>query len=74
MSLSESFGETSNYPGDSGPLQPRFGTLRLLAFPKTKITFEKEDFRLSDSGKYDRATDGNWGHRVRSQGAYFEED
>ena len=24
-------------------IQPRFGTLRLLAFPKTKITFEREE-------------------------------
>ena len=24
-------------------LQPRFGALRLLAFPKTKITFEREE-------------------------------
>ena len=30
------FGKTSNHPGDSAPLQPRFGALRLLAFPKTK--------------------------------------
>ena len=27
----------------SAPLLPRFGTLRLLAFYKTKITFEKEE-------------------------------
>ena len=25
--LMQFFGETSNYPGDSAPLQPRFGTL-----------------------------------------------
>ena len=36
MSHAEFFSETSNHPGDSAPLQPRFGTLRLLAFPKTK--------------------------------------
>ena len=35
--------EASNHPGDSGPLQPRFGTPRLLALTKTKITFEMED-------------------------------
>ena len=34
------FGKTSNHPGDSDPLQPKLGTLQLLAFPKTKITFE----------------------------------
>ena len=41
-SYAEFFGKTSNHPGDSGPLQPRFGTLKLLAFPKMKITFERE--------------------------------
>ena len=67
-------GDTSNHPGDSAPLQPRFGTLWLLAFLKTKITFEREE--ISDcwwnSGKYDRAADGNWENCVRSQGAYFK--
>ena len=43
MFRGEFFGETSNYPGDSVPLQPRFGALRLLAFPKTKTTFEREE-------------------------------
>ena len=37
------FGETSNHPGDSAPLQPRFGAPWLLAFPKTKIAFEREE-------------------------------
>ena len=41
-SRAEIFGKTSNHPGDSVPLQLRFGALRLLAFPKTKITFERE--------------------------------
>ena len=51
------FCETSNHPGDSAPLQPRFGALRLLAFPKTKITFEREDISDPqwDLGKYDEA-------------------
>ena len=45
-SCAKFFGKTSNHPGDSTPLQPRFDTLWLLAFPKTKITFEKgRDFR-----------------------------
>ena len=72
----EFFGETSNHPGDSAPLQPRFGSLWLLAFPKTKITFEREEIsdHWWDSGNYDRATDGNWENCVRSQGAYFEGD
>ena len=56
------------------PLQPRFGCLWLLAFPKTKMTFERE--KISDcwwdSGKYDRVADGSWENCVRSQGAYSE--
>ena len=68
------FGKTSNHPGDSVPLQPRFGTLWLLAFPITKITFEREEIsdRRWDSGKYDREADGDWENCVRSLGAYFE--
>ena len=69
------FGKTSNRPCDWAPLQPRFGTLWLLAFTKTKITFEREN-HLSDhwwdSGEYDRAAGGNWENCVRSQSAYFE--
>ena len=67
-------GKTRNHPSDSAPLQPRFGTLRLLTFPKTKITFEREEIsdHWWDSGKYNRAADGNWENCVRSQGAYFE--
>ena len=72
MYHAEFFGKTSNHPGDSFPLQPRFGTLRLLAFPKTKITFEREE--ISDhqwnSGKYDRAADGDWENSVSSQGEH----
>ena len=72
----EFFGRISNHWGDSDPLEPRFGTLCLLAFPKTKISFEKEEIsdHQWDSGKYDRAADGNWKNYVRSQGAYFEGD
>ena len=68
------FGETENHPGDSGPLKLRFGTLWLLAFPKTKITFEKEEIsdHRWDSVKYDGAADGNWENCLKSQGAYFE--
>ena len=57
-------------PNDSAPLQPRFGTLRLLAFPKT-ITFERGEISDCwwDSGKYDGATDGDWENYVRTQGA-----
>ena len=40
------------------PLQPRFGTLRLLAFLKT----EREEMSDNwwDSGKYNGAADGHW--------------
>ena len=56
------FGEMWNQPGDSGPLQPRFGAPWLLAFPKVKITFEKEEVsdHWWDSGKCNEAADGNW--------------
>ena len=50
------FGETSNHSGDSAPLQPTFSALRLLAFPKTKITFEKEE--ISDHDKIQENTRG----------------
>ena len=39
------FSKTSNHPGDSAPLQPRFGSVWLLAFPKTKITFERKSYK-----------------------------
>ena len=42
-SSAECFGKTSNHTGDSTPLQPRFSTLQLLAFPYAKITFEREE-------------------------------
>ena len=75
-SRAEFFGKTSNHPDDSAPLQPRSGALWLLVFPKTKITFEREE--ISDhwwnSGKYDGAADGDWENCVRSQGTYFEGD
>ena len=75
-SHTEVFGKTSNHPGDSAPLQSRFGTPRLLAFPKTKITFEREEISDCwwDSGKYNRAADGDWENCVRCQGTYFEGD
>ena len=76
MSRADFFGETSNHPGDSTPLQPRFGALWLLAFPQIKITSERGE--VSDpwwnSGKYDREADDDWENCVRSQDAYFEGD
>ena len=70
------FGETWNHPGDSAPLQPRFGTLWLLAFPQTEIIFEREEISDPrwDSGKYDEAANGDWENCVRFQGASFEGD
>ena len=69
-------GGTSNHPGNSAPLQPGFGALWLLAFPKTKISFEREEISDHgwDSGKYYGAADGDWENCVRSQGAYLEGD
>ena len=75
-SHAEFSGKTSNHLGDSASLQPWFGALRLLPFPKTKITFERGE--ISDhqwnSGKHDRAAYGYWENCVRSQGAYLEGD
>ena len=53
------------------PLQPRFGTLWLLAFPNTEITFEREEISDCewDSRKYNGAADGDW-----ENCAYFEGD
>ena len=75
-SRAEFFDETSNNSGDSAPLQPSFGTLWLLAFPKTKITFKRAEIsdHWWDSGKCDGAADGNWENYLRSQDAYFEGD
>jgi len=36
-------GKISHHPGVSAPLQPRFGSLRLLVFPKAKIAVESEE-------------------------------
>jgi hypothetical protein len=37
------FGKASHHPGLSAPLQPIFGSQRLLAFSKAKIAFEREE-------------------------------
>ena len=75
-SYAEVFWQNTKLPRWLSPLQPRFGVLLLLVFPKTKITFEREE--ISDfqwySGKYDRATDGDWENCVRFVGVYFEGD
>ena len=74
--LMQFFGKTSNHPGGSAPLQPRVGPLWLLAFPKTKTTFEKEEISNHqwDSGECNGAANGGWGNCVRSQSANFEGD
>ena len=58
------------------PLQTRFSALWLLAFPKTKITSEREEISDCwwDSGKHNRAAHGDGENWVRSHHAYFEED
>ena len=58
------------------PWWPRIGILQLLVFPKTKITFEKEEISDCpwDSEKYYGAADGDWESSVRCRGAYFEGD
>ena len=69
-SPAEVFGKTSNHPGDSAPLQPRLGALRLLTFPKTKIIFKREEIsdHQWDSGKYKGAAMATgrtvWGPKV----------
>ena len=75
-SCADFFAETSDHPGNSALLQSRFVALWLLAFHKTKITFEREEFsdHQWDSGKYNRAADGDWENYVRSQSSYFEGD
>ena len=35
--------KASHHPGLSAPLQPTFGSLRLLTFPKPKIAVEREE-------------------------------
>jgi hypothetical protein len=37
------FSKASHHPGLSAPLQPRFGSLPLLSFPKVKIAVEREE-------------------------------
>ena len=42
------YSKTSHYRGVSAPLQPRFGSLRLLGFPKAKIAVESEEIGECD--------------------------
>jgi len=43
------FGKASHHLGLSATLQPRFGSLRLLAFPKGIIAFKREEICECDS-------------------------
>ena len=63
MSCAEFYSETSNHPGDSAPLKPRFVTLQLLAFPQTKITFEREEIQENTTGQW-MAIGTVWGSKV----------
>ena len=42
-SRADFFGKASHHPGLSAALQPTFGSLRLLAFPKSTIAVEREE-------------------------------
>ena len=48
LSCAEFFGETSNHPGDSGPLQPRFDALDFWLFPKLKSPLKGKRFQTID--------------------------
>ena len=74
-SRAEFFGKTWNHSSDSVALQPRFGALQLLAFPKTKITFGRGEIQTIN--KIQENTTGQrmvMGRAVWNQGAYFEGD
>jgi hypothetical protein len=43
LSCRHFFGKASHHPGLSAPLQPGYGSLRLLAIPKAKIAVEREE-------------------------------
>ena len=73
-SCAKLFGKTSNHPGDSATLQPRFGAVWFLAFPKTKIVFERgeiSDHRW-DSKKYSGTAEGDRENCVRPPSAYLD--
>ena len=44
----QAFLATSQHPGLLAPLQPRFGSLRILAFLKAKITAERVEIYECD--------------------------
>ena len=58
------------------PYRPDLVPCDFWLYPKTKITFEREEISDPwwDSGKYNGAAHGDWENCVRSQRAYFEGD
>ena len=42
------FGKTSNRPGDSAPLQPRFSTCNFSLFPKLNLPLKGKRFQIID--------------------------
>ena len=75
LSCAEISGKTSNHPDSSAPLQPRFGTWLLLAFPKQKSPLKGKRLQtVWDSGKYDGVANGDRENYMKSQGTYFEGD
>ena len=54
------FGKTIVTQVIQHPLQPRFGALWLLAFPKIKITFEREGISDQPSMRFSKIRWGSW--------------
>ena len=57
-SHAEFCGKTSNHPGDSAYLQPRFGALWLLLFPKLKSPLKGKRFQIIDEIQENKQ--GSW--------------
>jgi len=59
--LVQTFWKNIASPRSVSPLQPRFDSLRLLAFLKSEIAIEREEIsdRKRDEGERDKAADGN---------------
>jgi len=54
------FGKASHHPGLSAPLQPRFRSLPLLAFPKVKIALESEEICECDGHTVHKRLTADW--------------
>ena len=74
--LMQSFWQNIKSPRWLSPPTAQIWHPETSGFSQTKITFEREEVSHHqwDSGKYNRAPDGDWENCVRSQGAYFEGD